>query len=149
MDEYPAGSLDHSVPFLLALGTRTGATYDAGLSGTLKEQAVLIRSDLPPLDSDQAHALLRYIRDRDASQMPCNARDASARKYRFRVKTAERVRAELTLPPERHTPKPTPFLTRRSLSSHCSCLRAGPVFPRALNFPRRLLLPCSTRPTPR
>lgn len=93
MDEYPVGSLDHSIPFLLTLGTRTDTPYDSGLSAVLKEQAVLIRSELPPLESDQAHALLRYIQDRDASQIPCNGRDASERKYRFRVKTAERVGA--------------------------------------------------------
>ncbi|KAH6842862.1 Gryzun, putative trafficking through golgi-domain-containing protein [Chaetomium sp. MPI-CAGE-AT-0009] len=98
MDDYPAGSLDHSIPFLLTLGTRTGAPYDPGLSAALKEQAVLIRSELPPLESDQAHALLRYIQDRDASQIPCNGRDASGRKYRFRIKTAER---SLLLPPRR------------------------------------------------
>lgn len=103
MDEYPAGSLDHSVPFLHTLGTRTGSTYDAGLSAALKEQAVLIRSDLPPLESDQARALLRYIQDRDASQLPCNARDAAARKYRFRTKTAERVGAQL---PRSRAPAP-------------------------------------------
>jgi hypothetical protein len=93
MDEYPAGSLDHSIPFLLTLGTRTNTPYESGLSAVLKEQAVLIRSELPPLESDQAHALLRYIQDRDASQIPCNGRDASERKYRFRIKTAERVGA--------------------------------------------------------
>lgn len=93
MDEYPPGSLDHSVPFLLTLGTRTSTNYDPGLSAALKEQAVLIRSDLSPLDSDQAHALLRYIQDRDASQLPCNGREENARKYRFRIKSAERVRA--------------------------------------------------------
>ncbi|KAK4158388.1 trafficking protein particle complex subunit 11 [Chaetomidium leptoderma] len=98
MDEYPAGSLDHSVPFLLTLGTKTGTTYDSGLSAVLKEQGVLIRSDLQPLESDQAHALLRYIQDRDACQLSCNARDMAARKYRFRIKTAER---SLLLPPRR------------------------------------------------
>ncbi len=91
MDDYPDGSLDHTVPFLLTLGTRTGSTYDSGLTAALKDQAVLIRSDLPALESDQARALLRFIQDRDASQHPCNSRDASARKYRFRTKTAERV----------------------------------------------------------
>ena len=44
MDEYPVGSLDHSVPLLHTLGTRTGSTYDSGLSAALKEQAVLILS---------------------------------------------------------------------------------------------------------
>lgn len=97
MDEYPAGSLDHSVPFLLALGTSATATYDSGLNAALKEQAILVRSELPPLDTDQAHALLRYIQSRDAANLPCNARDAPT-KHRFRVKTAERVGSNNWLP---------------------------------------------------
>ncbi|KAK4141105.1 uncharacterized protein C8A04DRAFT_14331 [Dichotomopilus funicola] len=98
MNDYPAGSLDHNVPFLLTLGTRTDTPYDAGLPAILKEQAVLIRSDLSPLETDQARALLRYIQDRDAAESPCNGRDAAGRKYRFRIKTAER---SLLLPPRR------------------------------------------------
>lgn len=93
MDDYPPGSLDHNVPFLLTLGTRTDTPYDAGLPTVLKEQAVLIRSEQSPLETDQARALLRYIQDRDAAESPCNGRDAAGRKYRFRIKTAERVRA--------------------------------------------------------
>ena len=103
MDDYPAGSLDHSVPFLLALGTSATATYDSGLNATLKEQAILIRSELPPLDTDQAHALLRYIQSRDATNLPCNARDAPT-KHRFRVKTAERVGSSNWLSRPRHLP---------------------------------------------
>ena len=91
MDEYPAGSLDHSVPFLLTLGVSARTSHGAQLSAALKEQAVLVRSDLAPLDTDQALALLRYIQARDASQLPCSGRE-TARRYRFRVKTAERVR---------------------------------------------------------
>jgi hypothetical protein len=98
MDEYPAGSLDHTIPFLLTLGTCTNTPYDAGLSAALKDQAILIRSELAALDSDQAHALLRYMQDRDASKLPCNGRDEAARKYRFRIKTAERVGASLADP---------------------------------------------------
>ncbi|KAK4176424.1 Gryzun, putative trafficking through golgi-domain-containing protein [Triangularia setosa] len=97
MDEYPAGSLDHSVPFLLTLGTSGDITYQSGLSAVLKKQAILIRSELPALDSDQAHALLRYIQNRDASDLPCNGRDAP-KKHRFRVQTAER---SILLPPRR------------------------------------------------
>lgn len=130
MDEYPAGSLDHNIPFLLTLGTRTDTPYDAGLSPALKEQAVLIRSDLPALDSHQAHALLRYIQDRDASHWPCNARDAAARKYRFRVKTAERVRACPVLP--------APSLLSFPL---LSSLLPSSLLPSSLLFP---LPPCTS-----
>lgn len=90
MNEYPPGSLDHSIPFLLTLGVSGGAIYDSALSPILKEQAILIRSELPTLDDEQAHALLQYIQERDASNLPCNAKEA-AKRYRFRVKTAERV----------------------------------------------------------
>lgn len=100
MDEYPAGSLDHTVPFLLTLGTCTAtpAPYDAVLSAALKDQAIPIRSELAALDSDQAHALLRYMHDRDAARLPCNGRDEAARKYRLRIRTAERVGATLPAP---------------------------------------------------
>ncbi|KAK0628924.1 Gryzun, putative trafficking through golgi-domain-containing protein [Bombardia bombarda] len=97
MDEYPAGSLDHTIPFLLALGVSASSTFDSALSPALKEQASLIRSSLPTLETDQAHALLDYIQDRDASQLPCNGRE-SERRYRFRVRTAER---SFLLPPRR------------------------------------------------
>ncbi|KAL2133719.1 hypothetical protein VTI74DRAFT_1845 [Chaetomium olivicolor] len=134
MDEYPPGSLDHSVPFLLTLGTRTGTTYDPGLGAALKEQAVLVRSDLPPLDSDQAHALLRYIQDRDASQLPCNGREENTRKYRFRIRTAER---SLLLPPRRarlpegiEAPAPSPSTVLHSPYSPLSPI--SPLYPDGL-----------------
>ncbi|KAK3682510.1 Gryzun, putative trafficking through golgi-domain-containing protein, partial [Podospora appendiculata] len=100
MDEYPPYSLDHNIPFLLAVGVSGSATYDSAsaLSPALKEQAILIRSELPPLEAAQAHALLRYIQDRDASQIPCNEADNTSRRYRFRVRTAER---SFLLPPRR------------------------------------------------
>ncbi|KAK3349972.1 Gryzun, putative trafficking through golgi-domain-containing protein [Lasiosphaeria hispida] len=98
MDEYPAGSLDQSIPLLLTLGvSASSAPHGTELSAALKEQAVLIRSDLDPLDTEDALALLRYIQERDASQLPCNGRDTT-RRYRFRVRTAER---SLLLPPRR------------------------------------------------
>ncbi len=160
MDDYPAGSLDHSVPFLLTLGTRTGTAYDSGLGAALKEQAVLIRSDLPALESDQALALLRYIQDSDASELPCNSRAASARKYRFRVKTAERVRARLSR--QSQQPQAAVLLLSHRLRcpsrgklvsdlahSHCFSRPAVPAFPKASSSPRPPRPPSSTPLTPR
>ncbi|KAL2266132.1 hypothetical protein VTJ83DRAFT_5484 [Remersonia thermophila] len=102
MDEYPEGSLDNSIPFLLTFGTRTTTEESdspaATLSHALKDEAILIRSELEPLDSDQARAVLRYIKDRDASNLPCSARDSVPRRYRFRVRSAER---SILLPPRR------------------------------------------------
>ncbi|KAK4190795.1 Gryzun, putative trafficking through golgi-domain-containing protein [Podospora australis] len=113
MDEYPAGSLDLNVPFLLALGTAGAATYDSGLTGPLKEQASLIRSELPAIDTDQALALLRYLQDRDASKLPCNGRSAP-KKHRFRIKTAERsillLPRRARLPDGIEMPSPTAVL---------------------------------------
>ncbi|KAK4099417.1 hypothetical protein N658DRAFT_475133 [Parathielavia hyrcaniae] len=134
MDDYPSGSLDHSVPFLLTLGTRTGSAYDAGLSAALKEQAVLIRSDLPPLDSDQARALLRYVQERDVSQLPCNAKEMAARKYRFRVKAAER---SLLLPPRRASlpegiDAPSPSLPTVLHSPYSPLSPISPLYPDGL-----------------
>jgi hypothetical protein len=78
---------------LLTFGVSAGPSskHAVELKAELKDQAVLIRSDLPTLDSEPALTLLRYIQDRDASQLPCNGRDMS-RRYRFRVKSTERVR---------------------------------------------------------
>jgi hypothetical protein len=142
MDEYPAGSLDHAMPFLLTLGTRTGTPYDPQLSPALKEQAVLIRSELPSLNSDQASALLRYLQDRDASQLPCNGRDMS-RKYRFKIQTAERVRTRQA----RHK-KYRLVLIRSNPSSRFYCLRAVPVSQTASKLLRRCRPQCSTHHTP-
>lgn len=130
MDEYPRGSLDHSIPFLLTFGTRVPEPDDSSaLSHALKDEAILIRSDLDPVDSEQSRALLRYIQERDASTLPCSARDSVPRRYRFRVKSAERVRVPST--------SSSSFLTRMR-TSQSSFLLAVPVFPRATNLSLRL-----------
>ncbi|KAL2261017.1 hypothetical protein VTK26DRAFT_4797 [Humicola hyalothermophila] len=134
MDDYPAGSLDHAIPFLLTLGTCTDTPYEPGLSAALKDEAILIRSELPALDSEQAHALLRYIQDRDAARLPCNGRDESLRKYRFRIKTAER---SILLPPRRarlpdgiEIPNPSPPAVLHSPYSPLSPV--SPLYPDGL-----------------
>lgn len=91
MDEYPPCSLDHSIPSLVVLGIATPSS-ESRLSAAFKEQATLVRSDLPPVESNQGHALLKFIQHRDASSLPCTGRDVGTKKYRFRVRTAERVR---------------------------------------------------------
>lgn len=90
MDDYPAFSLDHNTPLLVTLGVQSGLDDAHAIEPDLKEQAVLIRSAEPNLESDQAKAILRYLQDRDASGLPWNGRDTD-RKYRFRVRTAARV----------------------------------------------------------
>lgn len=97
MDDFPRSSLDHNIPLLVTLGIPSDESpYDAALEPALKEQATLVRSDEAPLESDQARALLSYILDRDASDLPWNAMQDAVSKYKFKVRTAARVRGLLT-----------------------------------------------------
>ena len=48
MDGYPAGSLDHNVPLLVASGLNA-ALPELQLEGDLKDQGILLKSELPPL----------------------------------------------------------------------------------------------------
>jgi hypothetical protein len=92
MDDFPRASLDHNIPLLVTLGIPSEESpYNAALEPTLKEQATLLRSDEAPLESDQARALLGYVLDRDASDLPWNAMQDALSKYKFRVRTAGRV----------------------------------------------------------
>lgn len=91
MDDYPRFSLDHNVPLLVTLGVPSEESpYTIDVDPALRTDAVPIGSQAPSLDSDQARDLLSYILDRDASDLPWNGHDAAV-KYRFRVRTAERV----------------------------------------------------------
>jgi hypothetical protein len=90
MDDYPAGSLDHNLPLLVVSGLSTGPTKPLLTDPDLKEQSVLIRSELPPVESREAKAILHYIQEADASDLPWNGQDTS-RKYKFKVKTLGRV----------------------------------------------------------
>lgn len=93
MDEYPAGSLDPSIPFLLTVGVAGPSDHGAELSPQLKEQGFLLRSDLPPLETERALFFLRYLRAHDASRLPWNGRDiVKGVRHRFRIRAAARVR---------------------------------------------------------
>lgn len=92
MDDFPLASLDHSIPLLVTLGIPSNESpYNTALEPTLKSQAILVRSDEAPLASEQAKALLGYILDRDASDLPWNGLHDALSKYKFRVRTAGRV----------------------------------------------------------
>ncbi len=90
MDDYPAYSLDHSIPLLVTLGLPADSEEECALDPGLKEQAILLRSELPVVEGEDAAALSRHIRDGDASRSPWNGRDNTQR-YKFRVHTAGRV----------------------------------------------------------
>lgn len=84
MDGYPGASLDHNIPLIFV----TGLTSE--LAPELQEQAILIRSELPPVEGRDAEAVWKYFLSVDASDAPWNGRD-TGRAYRFRVRTAGRV----------------------------------------------------------
>lgn len=90
MDDYPAGSLDHNLPLLVVSGLSTVPTKPLLTDPALKEQSVLIRSELPPVDSREAKTILRYIQEADATGLPWNGQETS-KKYKFKIKAVGRV----------------------------------------------------------
>ncbi|KAK9424248.1 putative Gryzun, putative trafficking through golgi-domain-containing protein [Seiridium unicorne] len=97
MDDYPVGSLDHNLPLLVVSGLSTGPTKALLTDPVLKEQSVLIRSELPPVDTREGRTILQYIQESDATELPWNGQDTS-RKYKFKVKAIGR---DFLLPPRR------------------------------------------------
>ena len=89
MDGYPTGSLDHNVPLLVASGLNSD-TNELPLSAELKEQSILLRSEIPPIDGKNAEALSQYFKDVDSSAKSWSAFERSEQ-YRFRVRTTGRV----------------------------------------------------------
>lgn len=97
MDGYPAGSLDHNVPFLVVSGLGTAPTKSLLTDPALREQSILVRSEVAPIDSREAKTILRYIQETDATNLPWNSRDIS-KKYKFKIRTIGRVRLHMNLP---------------------------------------------------
>ncbi|KAM5346612.1 hypothetical protein ACJ41O_009617 [Fusarium nematophilum] len=96
MDGYPTGSLDHNVPFLVAAGLNS-ETNELPLSAELKDQGILLRSELPPLEGEEAEVLAQYMRDVDASAKSWSGFERDE-PYRFRITTLGR---SFLLPPRR------------------------------------------------
>ncbi|KAL9566487.1 hypothetical protein ACKAV7_009402 [Fusarium commune] len=96
MDGYPTGSLDHNVPLLVAAGLNS-ETNELPLSAELKEQCILLRSELPPIGSEEAEVLAEYFKDVDASAKSWSAFERNE-PYRFRIRTTGR---SFLLPPRR------------------------------------------------
>ncbi|KAL4722024.1 hypothetical protein ACLX1H_011219 [Fusarium chlamydosporum] len=96
MDGYPTGSLDHNVPLLVAAGLNS-ETNELPLSAELKEQSILLRSEIPPIDANNAEVLSQYFKDIDASAKSWSAFERNE-PYRFRIRTAGR---SFLLPPRR------------------------------------------------
>ncbi len=90
MDDYPAHSLDHNIPLLVTFGLPQSTADERALDAELREQGILLRSEVSAVEGEHATALRDYVVSADASGLPWNARD-NPRKYRFRVKLAGRV----------------------------------------------------------
>ncbi|PKS11432.1 hypothetical protein jhhlp_003195 [Lomentospora prolificans] len=99
MDGYPPGSLDPSVPFLVASGL-----LDVPSDGQIEERDAdtlhtVLSSDVPSLSGKNAEVLHRYLASIDATQPPWTFGDKK-QPYRFRVESVGRSYA---LPPRHAT----------------------------------------------
>lgn len=89
MDGYPLGSLDHNVPLVIFSGLSSNSP-EIKLDATLREEAALLRSDLPPLDSKEAELLERHFAEVDSSGKSWIG-VSREEPYRLRVKSVGRV----------------------------------------------------------
>lgn len=87
MDGYPAGSLDHNVPLLVASGLNSKVPE---LQLESKPKGILLKSELPPLNIKEADMLAQYFEEVDAqgSSWTSVSRDEL---FRFRIKAVGRV----------------------------------------------------------
>ncbi|KAI0407169.1 Gryzun, putative trafficking through golgi-domain-containing protein [Xylaria palmicola] len=97
MDGYPPGSLDHNVPFLVVSGLGPHPSKPPPAAAELKEGGILVRSELPAIDTRESRIILSFIQDADAASLPWKPRDG-ARRYRFKIKATGR---DLLLPRRR------------------------------------------------
>ncbi|CRK19968.1 hypothetical protein BN1708_003255, partial [Verticillium longisporum] len=97
MDGYPAGSLDHNLPFLVVAGLTEAPVNALPFDNELKDQGVLLQSQLPSLETKEAKALREYIASQDAADQPWNPQLAT-KPYKFRVAFTGR---SFVLPPRR------------------------------------------------
>lgn len=96
MDGYPPGSLDPSVPFLVASGLVDSPPNDHyGGSNTATEGTVL-KSEVPSLTGENAQVLHDYLAGVDATLPPWSLGDKK-RPYRYRVESVGRVTGEAYL----------------------------------------------------
>jgi trafficking protein particle complex subunit 11 len=90
MDGYPPATLDHNVPFLVLSGLVSTNTNELPVFPELMDEAILLRSELPAVEGNDADALKQYFLNIDARDAPWNGRD-TGHAYRFRVGTTGRV----------------------------------------------------------
>ncbi|CAK7211041.1 hypothetical protein SCUCBS95973_000995 [Sporothrix curviconia] len=102
MNAYPIYSLTQNIPLLVTIGLPTESNGDSDdtsawtLDADLKEQATLLRSELPVLAGEQVAEFGRYITAGDVSGplppgQPSWRGRASSQRYRFRIRSARRT----------------------------------------------------------
>lgn len=89
MDGYPTGSLDLNLPYLVVAGLTSQPPNDLPLDPQLQDQGILLRSELPSLETEDAKTLREYISIQDATDQPWSPQDK--RPYRYRVRFSGRV----------------------------------------------------------
>lgn len=87
MDGYSPAYVAHNIPYLVVSGLGVHAK-----EAPRKDGGVRISSDILPLESEDANALLKHFKDSDGTNLAWNGREHSGRN-RFRVKTIGRVPA--------------------------------------------------------
>ncbi|KAI1436210.1 Gryzun, putative trafficking through golgi-domain-containing protein [Xylaria sp. CBS 124048] len=132
MDGYPLGSLDHNVPFLTVSGLDGGPPKPLLTDPELAERGILVRSELPVIDSREARAILRFIQDADSANFSWHLRD-NPKRYRFKVKVIGR---EFLLPPRRARPPHVPDAPPSSLILHSPF---SPLSPGSTVYPDGLI----------
>lgn len=92
MEGYPDGSLELNLPYIVVAGLSSDSSEELPLNPALNEQRILLRSDLPNLDSEDASFWRQYIQSQDARDRPWSPQDDS-KTYRFRVTVTGRVKS--------------------------------------------------------
>ena len=87
MDGYAPAYVAHNVPYLVVSGLGGAPRNHADL---LPAEGVRIASDVPPVESEDAEAIIKNLKDADAEGLAWNGR-ASAGRNKFKVKIVGRV----------------------------------------------------------
>jgi len=85
MDGYAPAYVAHNIPYLVVSGLGVHEKEAAR-----KDGGVRISSEIPPLETEDAIALLKYFKENDGTNLPWNGREHTGRN-KFRVKTTGRV----------------------------------------------------------
>lgn len=85
MDGYGPACVAHNVPLLVISGLGQHSK-----EAIRKDGGVRIASEIPVVESDDAATLLKHFRESDATNLPWNGREHSARN-KFKIKIVGRV----------------------------------------------------------